>query len=105
MYTVWIGKRDNNGQIEPFTQVPQSHEHLQDALLSAGRMVRGLCGGTELRATNATVLGVHPPDCIVIDAPTDRSICALVPGASLTDDEGRVAPGATTTGHMNVAIA
>jgi hypothetical protein len=104
MYTVWIGKRGNDGQIEPFTRVPQGHDLLQDALLSAGRMVRGLCGGMELRATNATVPGVHPPDCIVIDAPADQGICALVPGASLTDDDGNSVQG-TTTGYTPIGIA
>jgi hypothetical protein len=91
MFDVWIAQVENN-RLVPKTKVPQHHATVEEALACAGHMLQ-LLGASALKARNTNVLGVHPTNCIAVEDPEGSAdMVALVVGASLTDDEGKVSP-------------
>ena len=93
MYSVWIATRDVNGRIDPLTKHSATHTDLNTAFLIAGRMVRAT-GASVIRARNATVRGCTPTQGIVIEDPAGV-LCAVIPGATLTEEDGSVTGSST----------
>ena len=87
MFEVYIARREGKS-LTPVTKVRVEYPSIEDALMSAGRLIEGLTGN-KIRAMNATLRGFHPADCIIVEDP-DMDLVAVIPGGALVAEDGSV---------------